>query len=84
MLTCREASKGISMSMDRKLPVHHRIGLLLHLAICKYCRRFRKQLHIIRDLFAGREDLYLQAVPAEGLSRDAADRIKNRLKAYVE
>lgn len=84
MLTCREASKRVSLSMDQKLPVHLRIGLWFHLAMCRYCRRFRKQLHIIRDLSARQEDVYLQAVPAEGLPRDAADRIKNRLKAHLQ
>lgn len=84
MLTCREASRRVSLSMDQRLPLHQLVGLWFHLTMCKYCRRFRKQLHIIRDLSTRQEDVFLEAVPAEGLPRDAADRIKNRLKAFSE
>ena len=94
MLTCREASRRVSLSMDQRLPLHQLVGLWFHLiqrlrlkthlTMCKYCRRFRKQLHIIRDLSTRQEDVFFEALPAEGLPRDAADRIKNRLKAFSE
>jgi len=38
----------ISESMDKKLPLHHHIMIRMHLAMCKYCSRFRRQLLFIR------------------------------------
>ena len=48
MFKCKEVTRMISESMDKKLPRHHRIMILMHLAMCKYCSRFRRQLLFIR------------------------------------
>jgi hypothetical protein len=47
-LNCRQASELISASMDRPLTRWERTGLAIHLLICSYCRRFRKQLMWLR------------------------------------
>ena len=47
-LTCKEASRLISQSMDRKLTVAQRSALRLHLSVCEACSRFGAQLSSLR------------------------------------
>lgn len=48
MLTCKQASKLISHSLDRPLTLTNRIQLRLHLVICDACKRFSKQMHVLQ------------------------------------
>ena len=48
MLSCRQASQLLSQSLDRRLSWQERTGLRLHLMICDVCRRFGRQLLIMR------------------------------------
>ncbi len=36
--------------MDRRMTVYERTGIRLHLMMCVLCRRYRKQLLLIRSL----------------------------------
>ena len=47
MITCKEATKYISMKEEQKLSPRQRFGLWLHLGICGLCRLFMKQNRII-------------------------------------
>lgn len=82
MLTCKEVSHLVSESLDRKLPLWQRIQVRMHLLMCRFCSRFRKQSLFLRD--AARH--YLSAVeeaetgPGAALSPEARDRIKQSLK----
>ncbi len=93
MLSCKEISHLVSESLDRKLPFHQRLQVRLHLLMCQFCSRFRKQLLFLRDaarhyLLAGEETepppLYLPprlgGDTEGGLSPDARARIKRSLK----
>ena len=42
--SCREATRLLSEREERALTVVERSALMLHLAICKACGRFEKQL----------------------------------------
>ncbi len=44
MIKCKEASQLTSRALDNKLSFRERFALKLHLLICKYCKRFDKQL----------------------------------------
>jgi len=48
MLTCKQASKLISQSLDRPLHWSERMQLKLHLLICGPCERFKQQLKLLR------------------------------------
>lgn len=48
MLSCKDASRLISQSLDRRLTWYERFGLRVHLMICDVCSRFRKQVKLIR------------------------------------
>ena len=49
MLSCKEASRLISQSLDRRLSWKERFNLRLHLLICDVCKRFSYQLDLMRQ-----------------------------------
>lgn len=48
MLKCKEACALLSESQDRKLSRTEKLSLLVHLAVCPHCRRYRRQLGFVR------------------------------------
>jgi uncharacterized membrane protein len=80
MFNCKEVSEKVSQSMDICLPVHHRLMITMHLMMCKYCNRFRKQLRIIKNVI-GLEKLAEDHPPQTGsLSIATRERIKKAIK----
>ena len=51
-LSCREASRLLSESLDRGLTRRERWSLRLHTALCGACRKFARQCRLIRDAIA--------------------------------
>lgn len=47
MITCRKATFWISRNLDGSLPLPARLVLGTHLAMCRNCHRFRRQLRLI-------------------------------------
>jgi len=47
-LSCKEASRLISQSMDQKLTLTQRATLRVHLSACEACTRFGPHLHTLR------------------------------------
>ena len=82
-LGCREASRLQSQALDRKLPLVQRIGLRMHLLLCKWCRRYRQQIRFLRDAALQHPDR-LSAPVRRNLSQSARDRIQQRLQAEQE
>jgi len=83
MLSCRDVTQLISRSMDTSLPVGKRIGVRIHLLMCRFCARYERQLHLIRETLR-------QIVAAEGtpegpsgapLSEEARERIRVALRS---
>lgn len=50
MLTCKEASHLVSQEQDRPLRFNERLGLRMHLWVCANCRRFERQIGLMRRL----------------------------------
>jgi hypothetical protein len=48
VLSCREATRLLSEGQDRPLQFRERASLRLHLAMCASCRRFCRQLDVMR------------------------------------
>lgn len=48
MLSCKQASQLVSQALDRPLTRRERWALRLHLWMCAGCRRFNRQLILIR------------------------------------
>lgn len=49
-LSCREASRLISESLDRELTRRERWSLRIHTFICTACQRFARQTRLMRDV----------------------------------
>lgn len=82
MFRCHDVSEKVSQAMDASLPLGHRLAIHLHLMMCRYCARFRRQLVMLRtmsrytDADAPPEDF----TPAL-LSPEAKARIKKSLRS---
>jgi hypothetical protein len=52
MITCREATKIALQAEDRRLPLAERLSLRLHQRACSNCRRFARQVQLMREASA--------------------------------
>ncbi len=48
MLSCKQASKLVSQSLDRPLTWSEKAMLRLHLLMCNPCTQFKRQLNMLR------------------------------------
>ncbi|MCC7338757.1 MAG: hypothetical protein IT422_26995 [Pirellulaceae bacterium] len=48
MLNCKDMTKVISDSLDRKITLRQRLELWMHIMMCGLCRRFRSNALAIR------------------------------------
>lgn len=48
MLNCREVTRLVSESQERKLSVAERLSLNLHLMMCDGCKNFSRQVPFLR------------------------------------
>ena len=44
MMTCRDVSTLVSTGRLSEAPLVRRLGVRLHLAMCRHCRAFRRQV----------------------------------------
>ena len=78
-LNCREASRAQSEQLDHPLPRATRLGLWLHLLMCKWCRRYGGQIRFLRHAAHEHHEELTDAAPQK-LSPAARERIKQRLQ----
>ena len=48
MLSCKDVTHLLSEGQDRKLTLGERVQMEMHLAMCKGCSNFRKQMDFLR------------------------------------
>lgn len=72
---CRDVSRKVSQGMDAPLPLLQRLAVRMHLAMCRHCSRFQRQLIALRKLSRQTED----TPPGKGISPEAKKRIKKAL-----
>ncbi len=53
MLNCKQVTHLLSEAQDRELTLGERLPLRMHLAMCKGCRNFEKQLDFLRAALRG-------------------------------
>ena len=80
MFNCKAVSKIVSESMDRALPIHQRVLIRMHLMMCKYCARFKRQLLLIREVCRSEGMMPGESDDTLVLPKDACDRIKRSLQ----
>lgn len=78
-LNCREAVRAQSDAMQAPLTPSRRLGLLLHLALCKWCRRYGRQIRFLHSAARDHRERLTDA-GAQNLSPAARARIKERLQ----
>mgnify|MGYP007071000102 CR=1 FL=1 len=78
--SCREATRLQSEAMDRPLSLRKRIGLRIHLMLCRWCRRYGKQIGFLRSV-AHEHEKQEATLPPQTLRSEARERIKARLKS---
>jgi hypothetical protein len=78
--SCRQATRLQSEAMDRPLPLRQRIGLQIHLVLCRWCRRYGKQIGFLRSIAHEREK-HQDTLPSQPLRSEAKERMKERLKS---
>jgi len=49
MPSCRESTRLMSEARERPLSVRERMALRMHLAVCSGCRRFNRQIDVLRE-----------------------------------
>lgn len=49
---CVDVAPLVSQGLDHELPRAERIAVALHLGICRSCRRYRRQLLLLRSVLA--------------------------------
>src|ERR1051326_7858439 len=81
--TCRDAARLQSEALDHSLGLRQRIGLRIHLFLCKWCRRYGKQIAFLRGAAHAHPDKMAEPVPKK-LSAEARNRIKQKLRSDRE
>jgi hypothetical protein len=82
MLRCRAISELVSQSMERDLSWRQRMQVWMHLAMCRMCAGFARQLRFLRRAArANAERLGSDSSePEPALSQEARDRMKAVLR----
>lgn len=75
MPSCREVTQMVSESMDRPLSIRTRIWMWMHLIMCRYCKRFRRQMLGLR--------IASRLTPADDAA-PLAEAARQRIKAALE
>ena len=79
MLTCKEASRLLSQSMDQPLPRLKRLELRIHVWMCSACSNFEKQLLFLRRAAQRLNDEDSRTDQAR-LSSEARERIRKAIR----
>jgi len=66
--------------MDARLPFHHRIAIQMHLLMCRFCARFRRQLNLLRNMSRYDDSGILPPELPGQLTPDVRERIKASLR----
>ncbi len=77
--SCKTAARLQSEALDHKLTLRQRFGLRIHLVLCKWCRRYGKQIALIHEAAHSRPDEMTQSVPQK-ISGEARERIRKLLR----
>jgi hypothetical protein len=81
MFNCKEVSRRVSESMDHRLPLYQRLLIRMHLLMCRYCARFRRQVMFIRELCRSHQLDERSLDTTINLPTDARERIRQAVKS---
>lgn len=81
MFSCKDVSQKVSLSMDVQLPFHHQMAVRIHLLMCRYCARFRRQLMMLRKMSRHTDADPTPTQTPKTLSPEIKERIKKALRS---
>ena len=76
--SCRHVALLQSRSLDGPLSFWERLGMRLHLVLCRWCRRYRDQIHFIRK--AAQDECRLHGHSHAGLPPASREQLKELLR----
>ncbi len=79
-LHCHGAAELTSRKMDETLPTSDKVALAVHVAICKSCRGFQQQLHVMRNALHRMTDASTEEFQTATLSDAAKARIVQAMR----
>lgn len=79
LFDCREAARSQSELLDHPLPLGRWIRLKAHLLICRWCRRYGRQLRFLRQA-ARRQGEVTAPLGSAQLSAAARERLQRALQ----
>lgn len=84
--TCRQLAPIMSESLERSLSLRERLTLRLHLWVCRWCKWYLQQLHVMSDAIELRAAKIAEdkSPDAPALSTEARERLKRALKPAGE
>jgi hypothetical protein len=77
--TCRQATRLQSQALERPLSLRERVGLKIHLVLCRWCKRYGIQIRFLRSA-AQKQSEHPETLPEQSLSPEARGRIKQHLQ----
>ena len=83
MFCCKDVSQKVSQSMDDSLPFHHRMAIRMHLMMCRYCARCRRQLLTLREMSRHVDDDQCTPERISTLSQETKERIKAAIRSLL-
>ena len=82
MLFCRHVAKALAENNYWDLPLHKRIGLRFHVALCFVCGRYNSQILLLQEMtraFLDREEEIMEQGHIK-LSEESRKRIKELIE----
>lgn len=77
--SCREASRLQAKAISQPLPVAERVGLRIHLCLCRWCRRYGRNLTFLSGAARALPEAESAEAPAARLSEAARQRLRSAL-----
>ena len=81
--SCKAATRLQSEAFDHPLSFRQRLGLRIHLVLCKWCRRYGKQIAFVSHSAHSYPDEMAASAPQQ-LSAEARERIRQKLRGHKE
>jgi predicted anti-sigma-YlaC factor YlaD len=79
MISCEKASMLISKSQDQDLTFQEKVNLQMHLAGCKFCRRYKKDVDFLTEKLTSYRQITEEQKKQLRLTPEQKERIKEKL-----
>ncbi len=84
MLNCKDMTKLISDSLERKISLRQRMELWMHIMMCGMCRRFRTNIIALRRRVRGARSLLKESeIPNTPLPPATKTRLEEAVKRQL-